>query len=85
MGRAYAGILGPLAFVAALLRGLVHGWPAESALLAAWLALVAMVLVGLAAGCLAGWIVDESVRSRMLTDMAAREEARQAKARTAEA
>ena len=85
MGRAYAGVLGPLAFVTLLVRGLIRGWPAESALSAAWLGLVAMALVGLVVGRLAGWIVDDSVRSRMLAEMAAQEEARQAKATTADA
>lgn len=85
MGRAYAGILGPLAFVAVLFRGLGRGWPMESILLTAWLALVAMAAVGLVTGRLAAWIVDESVRGRMLAEMAAREAARQASAKTADA
>ena len=77
MGRTYAAILGPLAFAAMLLRGWRHGWPAESTLLAAWLGLVMMAGVGLIAGRLAGWIVDESVRGRMMAEMAAQEAARQ--------
>ena len=85
MGRAYAGILGPLAFVAVLIRGVRHGWPAEGLLLAAWLGLVAMALVGLVAGCLANGVVEESVRRRMRDELDAREEARQARAKKAEA
>ncbi len=84
MGRAYAGVLGPLAFVAMLLRGLRHNWPAESALLAAWLGLVALAAVGLVIGRLAGWIVEEAVRGRMMAEMAAQEAARTAAAKTAE-
>lgn len=85
MGRAYAGILGPLAFVAVLVRGFRHGGAAESILLAAWLGLVAMALVGLVAGRLANGIVEESVRGKMMEELAAREAARQASAKTAEA
>lgn len=85
MGRAYAGILGPLAFAAALFRGLGRGWPMESVLLTAWLALVAMAAVGLVAGRLAAWIIDESVRGRMLAEMAAREAAGQAAVKKADA
>jgi hypothetical protein len=84
MGRAYAGILGPLAFVAVLMRGFRHNGAAESILLSAWLGLVAMALLGLVAGRLADWIVEESVRSRMVAELAAREEARQTSARKAE-
>jgi hypothetical protein len=85
LGRAYAGILGPLAFIAVLIRGWRLGWPAESILLAAWLAFVALALVGLVIGWLGAWIVDDSVRARMLAEMAAREAAREASATTAEA
>jgi hypothetical protein len=85
LGRAYAGILGPLAFIAVLIRGWRHGWPTESILLNAWLAFVALAIVGLAIGSLAGWIIDDSVRARMLAEMAAREAARQTTAKTAEA
>jgi hypothetical protein len=85
LGRAYAGILGPLAFIAVVIRGWRLGWPAESMLLSAWLAFVALALVGLAVGRLAGWIVDESVQTRMLAEMAAREAARQASAKKEEA
>jgi hypothetical protein len=85
LGRAYAGILGPLAFLAVIVRGWRHGWPADSILLSAWLAFVALALVGLVIGWLAGWIVDDSIRTRMLAEMAAREAAREASARTAEA
>jgi hypothetical protein len=75
--------MGPLAFAAVLLRGLGRGWPLEATLLTAWLALVTMAAVGLIAGRLAAVIVDESVRGRMMAEMAAREAARHASAKTA--
>jgi hypothetical protein len=80
VGRTYAGILGPLAFFAVLARGLKGGWPMESSLLSAWLALVSMALVGYVLGRFAQWIVDDSVRIRMREELAAREAARTANA-----
>ena len=85
MGRVYAGILGPLAFLAVVIRGWKNGWPTESSLLSAWLAFVALAAIGYIVGRLAEWIVDESVRTRMLAELAAREAARTAEAKTAEA
>lgn len=85
MGRVYAGILGPLAFLAVAVRGWKNGWPTESSLLSAWLAFVALAAIGYIVGRLAEWIVDESVRTRMLAELAAREAARTAEAKTAEA
>ena len=85
MGRVYAGILGPLAFLSVLVRGWKNGWPTESSLLSAWLAFVALAAIGYIVGRLAEWIVDESVRTRMLAELAAREAARTAEAKTAKA
>jgi hypothetical protein len=66
-------------------RGWKNGWPTESSLLSAWLAFVALAAIGYIVGRLAEGIVDESVRSRMLAELAAQEAARTAEARTAEA
>lgn len=76
MGRTYAGILGPLAFLAVLIRGWRSGWPYEGLLLSAWLSFVAMAAIGYLVGRLAEWIVDESVQSRIVAELAAREAAR---------
>lgn len=71
MARMYAGILGPLAFVTCLARGVVHAWPADKALLVAWASLLAFALVGAAVGWIGEWILEDEVRARM----AARSEA----------
>lgn len=70
MGRVYAGILGPLALAAVLLRGLLHGGGVEAALLAAALALPMFAAIGYAAGSLAEWIVEQSVRGQFAARLA---------------
>jgi hypothetical protein len=59
-----------LAFALALVRGWKNGTPGETALLTAWLGLVAMAGVGYLIGRLAQWIVEDSVRTRILLDLA---------------
>jgi hypothetical protein len=65
VGRRYAGVLGLLAFVTVLTRGLVHGAAAEPTLLAAAVNLFAFAFIGYIVGQVAGWIVLDSVRSRL--------------------
>lgn len=71
MAHIYAGILGPLAFLSCLARGLIHGGGTESVLLGAWCGL----LVFAAAGYLIGWVaertVTESVSGRISAELAA--------------
>lgn len=64
MGSSYAGILGPLAFVTVLLRGVVHGSSADSVLVSALVALVIFAVIGYALGIMADRAVLESVRQR---------------------
>jgi hypothetical protein len=78
VGRAYAGILGPLAFLAVLARGWKNHGGVETTLLSAWQALLAFAALGLLLGWLAGWIVDDSVRSRVAAELAASETAQPA-------
>ena len=72
MARTYAGILGPLAMLTAIVRGLIHGGGATSIVVEAWCFLLAFAAVG----CVAGWIaeraVDEAVSVRLRDDMAER-------------
>ena len=65
MGRHYAGILGLLAFLTIVMRGLVHGAGVESTLLAAAFHLFLFAFVGYMVGQLAGWIVHDSVRTKL--------------------
>ena len=64
MGRAYAGVLGPLAFAMIVARGLLAGSGLESTLAAACLALFGFAALGWIAGELAARFVEESVRAR---------------------
>ncbi len=65
MGRVYAGILGPLAMATVLLRSLRHGGGAETSLVTALASLAVFAAIGYMAGALAGWIVEQSVRSQL--------------------
>ena len=73
MGRTYAGVLGPIAFLTMAVRGWKQGSEVEPALLSAWLALVTFAALGYVIGRLAGWIVEESVKSRIDQELAAQE------------
>jgi hypothetical protein len=70
VGRAYAGILGPLAFLTVLAHGIFHAAGAQQTLWRATLALATFGLVGCVAGQLAGWIVEDSVRGRLTAEIA---------------
>ena len=71
MAHVYAGILGPLAFLTSLARGLVHGGGTESVLWTCWCSLVAFAAVGYLIGWAADKTVVESVRGRISAELAA--------------
>lgn len=64
MGRTYAGILGSIAFVTVLTRGLIDGSDAESTLRMAIFGLAAFSLLGYVVGQIANSVVLESVKKR---------------------
>ena len=70
MGRTYAGILGPLAFLTIILRGLVSGATLFGTMQSAIFALVAFSFVGLIAGAIGNNIVHESIRTTMADEIA---------------
>ncbi len=70
VGRAYAGILGPLAFLTVLAHGLLHSAGTSGTMWRAVLALAAFAIVGCIAGQLAGSIVEEAVRSQLTSEIA---------------
>ena len=72
MGRAYAGVLGPLAFVTVIAQGLIHSASAEETLWRAALALGVFAVIGCIAGQIAGRIVEDAVRGRLTAEMARR-------------
>ena len=71
MGRAYAGILGPLAFAISIARGVALGSGVEGTLLAASAALFVFATIGYFAGQTAELLVSESVRTQFQAAMAA--------------
>jgi hypothetical protein len=74
MGRAYAGILGPLAFALVCARGVLAGGGVEATLWAAMAALFVFAGIGYLAGQTADYLVRESVRTQFQTAMAAWEQ-----------
>ena len=75
MAHVYAGILGPLAFLTSLARGIMHGGGTESVLWTAWCSLLAFAAAGYVIGWVAGKTVEESVRGRISAELAAEQEA----------
>jgi hypothetical protein len=72
MGRAYAGVMGPLAFLMVVVRSLSRAGAVESTVFQAAVGLFAFAAIGYVIGQLAGWIVDDSVRAQLAAEMAAR-------------
>ena len=71
MGRAYAGVLGPLAFLTVLVRSLLRSVAVETTVWQAVAALFVFAAIGALIGQIAGWIVDDSVRGRLAAEIAA--------------
>jgi len=68
VGRSYAGVLGCLAFLTCIARGLLAASDIQNTLLKATIGLFAFAIVGYIAGRLAAWIVNDSVRSRIAAE-----------------
>ncbi len=56
---------------AALMRGLASGSVSETLVITAWICLVVFACIGAAVGAVAGWIVEQSVRDRVLAELEA--------------
>jgi hypothetical protein len=84
VGRIYAGILGPLAFLISLARGWIDGSPPQSSLWTAWWSLLLFAALGYVIGRLAEWIIGESVASRIAAELEAQRAAEAAAEGTAE-
>lgn len=70
MTRIYAGILGLLAFLTCVVRGLMHGESPMSILSAACGSLLVFAIVGSIVGWLAAQTVEEAVRGRLQAELA---------------
>ena len=75
MGRIYAGVLGPLAFVVIAVLGLLHSSDAEKTLLAGCCLMFVFAAIGFVIGQLAEWSVEDAVRSRLRVELAAQQAA----------
>ena len=73
MGGSYAGILGLIAFLAAVARGWRNAESVEATLLVAWLSLLVFAAVGYVIGRIAGWIVEDSVVDEITAELEAQE------------
>lgn len=73
MGQTYAGILGPIAFLLTVARGLIHGGGAETTLKIACLCLFLFAGVGYLLGRIAEYVVEDSVRARLQIEIDAME------------
>lgn len=65
MGRAYAGILGPLAMAVVICRGVMGSGGVQSTLSLATIYLAIFSVVGALVGTIAQATIDESVRAKL--------------------
>ena len=75
MARTYAGILGPLAFLTVLARGLLGGGGTELVLYHAWGSLLAFAALGGLIGWFAERTVQDSVNGRIAAELNGRQAA----------
>ena len=69
MARIYAGILGLLAFAAVITRGVVHAGAPAATTWEAVTSLFAFAAIGYVIGRTAQWIIDDSVRGQLTTQL----------------
>ena len=69
MGPSYAGILGPIAFLTMLIRGVVRGSSADGVLISSAASLLIFAAIGYVIGRIANHIVLEAVRQRFDRDL----------------
>ncbi len=70
MARDYAGILGLLAMLTSLARGVMHGGEAESVVPTAWCGLLLFSAIGYVVGWVAERTVADSVSERIAAELA---------------
>ena len=69
MARIYAGALGLLAFATVVARGIVHASVSSDTIWRASTMLFAFAAIGYLLGRTAQWIVDDSVRGRLTSQI----------------
>ncbi len=73
MAHVYAGILGLLAFLTVLMRGLIQGGEPDSVLIGAWCCLLAFSAIGYVLGRIAVRVVADSVEGTISLELAAKQ------------
>ncbi len=71
MGRIYAGVLGTLAMVVVLCRGVMGAGGVEGTLTMATLSMIAFAIIGSFLGYIAEATIEESVRFKIEQELAA--------------
>ena len=69
MARIYAGILGLLAFATVMARGVVHGGSANATIWQAAMSLFVFAAIGYTIGRTAQWVIDDSVRGELTSQL----------------
>jgi hypothetical protein len=69
VAQIYSGILGTLAFITTVARGMIHCGEAQSVLWSASISLILFSIIGLIIGWIAGYIVEESTTARLVAEM----------------
>ena len=64
-----SGILGLLAFATMMARGVVHGGSASATIWQAAVSLFAFAAIGYAIGRTAQWVIDDSVRGQLTSQL----------------
>ncbi|MBN1854974.1 MAG: hypothetical protein JW829_19725 [Pirellulales bacterium] len=70
MGQTYAAIMGLLAMLVVVVRGIKNGAGIDGTLWAAWIGLVVFTMTGFVLGSIAESTVNESVRKEMESRLA---------------
>jgi hypothetical protein len=73
VARQYAGILGLVAFVTVVVRGIAGGDGAHGTILTAVLSMFAFAAIGSIAGTIAEGIVRDAITAKMLAEVEGRE------------
>jgi hypothetical protein len=78
MGRAYAGILGPIGFGTVIARSLVNGEHVEAALVAAPFALFTFAAIGYVVGVIADRTIVDAIETKFHAQLQADDSAQSA-------
>jgi hypothetical protein len=70
LGRALAGVMGPLAFIVVVIRSMRCATPVNDAVLTALVAMIGFAIIGAIAGLIASAIITDAVREQVAAELA---------------